>query len=147
MKGRKPQHIRIERDPLAHETPPDWLCEDAKHEWRRVAPILSQRRILTDADLGMLENYCMAMGTVREMEREIQSTGAVMKVYKLDKGGTARVISVRKNPAVSVQSDAMTRARLLAAELGCTPVSRARPSVEDNGDEDDLFGWGGDAAS
>jgi phage terminase small subunit len=48
-----------------------------------------------------------------------------------------------KNPAVSIQADAMTRARLMAAELGCTPVSRSRPSVEDNDGDDDLFGWDG----
>jgi P27 family predicted phage terminase small subunit len=84
----------------------------------------------------------MAMGTVREMEREIQRLGSVQKVYKLDKEGNSCLIGIRKNPAVSIQSDAMTRARLLAAELGCTPVSRSRPTVEDNEGDDDLFGWG-----
>jgi P27 family predicted phage terminase small subunit len=141
MRGVKP-HIKIERDALEDMPPADWLSEDAKAEWRRIVPILAQRRILTEADLGSVENYCMAMGTVREMEREIQRLGSVQKVYKLDKEGNSCLTGMRKNPAVAIQSDAMTRARLLAAELGCTPVSRSRPTVEDNDGDDDLFGWG-----
>lgn len=139
MRGVKP-HIRIERDGLENAPPPDWLSADAKAEWERIVPILAQRKILTTADLGSVENYCMAIGLAREMEREIQKLGAVQKVYALDKEGISRLIGIRKNPAVSVQSDAMTRARLLAAELGCTPVSRSRPTVENDDEQDDLFG-------
>lgn len=141
MRGVKP-HIKIERDALEDMPPPAWLSDDAKIEWQRILPILAQRRILTEADLGTFENYCMAMGQVREMEREIQKVGAVQKVYKIDKEGNPHLINIRRNPAVSIQSDAMTRARLLASELGCTPVSRSRPTVEDNEGDDDLFGWG-----
>jgi P27 family predicted phage terminase small subunit len=84
------------------------------------------------------------MGTVREMERLIQKQGAVQMVYKVDKDGNSMLVSSRRHPAVSVQSDAMTRARLLAAELGATPVSRSRPTVDDGEDDDDLFAWTGD---
>lgn len=138
MRGTKP-HIRIERDALEDMPPPSWLSEDAQGEWRRILPILAQRRILTEADLGTFENYCMAMGQVREMQRDIVKHGAVARVYKLDKEGVAHVIGMRKNPAVAIQSDAMTRARLLAAELGCMPVSRSRPTIEDSDGDDDLF--------
>lgn len=140
MRGTKP-HIKMERDALEDREPPAWLSDDAKSEWLRIVPILAQRKVLTEADLGSVENYCMAMGTVREMEREIQRVGAVQKVYKVDKDGNSLLISIRKNPAVSIQSDAMNKARLLAAEIGCTPVSRSRPTVEDNDGDDDLFSW------
>lgn len=140
MKGRKP-HIRIERDGLANRPPPDWLSADARAEWERVVPILAERRVVTEADVGILENYCVAIGTVREMDREIQRSGALQKIYQIDKDGASRLVRISKSPAVSVRSDAMTQARLMAAELGATPVSRSRPSVEDNEGDDDLFGW------
>jgi len=140
MRGRKP-HIRIERDSLGERPPPDFLSEDAREEWERIVPILAQRRILSEADCGTLESYCMAVGTVREMDREIQKSGAIQKVFKIDNDGEAVLVSIRKNPAVSVRDGAMTQARLLAAELGCTPVSRSRPSVENDDDGDDLYGW------
>ncbi|ODN68843.1 phage terminase small subunit P27 family [Methylobrevis pamukkalensis] len=129
MKGTKPHLIvdnsGVKRAPAA----PSWLSDEAKAEWRRVVPVLVQRQILTVADLGGLENYCIAIGLVRQMEAKIQIEGAV-----IDSGNGAR-----KNPAVAIQADAINRARLLAAELGLTPVSRSRPSIrteEDNGDSD-----------
>jgi P27 family predicted phage terminase small subunit len=142
MKGTKP-HIRVERDGLGEMPPPDWMTDDAKAEWRRVVPLLAERRILTVADLGGLENYCMAIGMARDMEREIQRLGAIQKVYKIDKDGNSLLVSCRKNPAVAVQADSVNRARLLAAELGLTPVSRSRPTVEDDSEEDELWDWKG----
>lgn len=142
MRGTKP-HLRIERDGLAERPAPPFLSEDAKREWERIVPILAARRILTEADSGSLENYCMAIGTVREMDRDIQRHGAVQRVYKIDKDGNSVLVTMRKNPAVSIRSDAMTQARLLAAELGATPVSRSRPTVQNDDGDDDLFGWEG----
>lgn len=141
MRGRKP-HLEIVKASISDMSAPDWLSIDGKAEWDRIVPILGKRKILTEADLGSLENYCMAMGLAREMEREIQKLGPIQKIYKVDKEGNAMLVSARKNPAVAIQSDAMTRARLLAAELGATPVSRGRPSV-DSDDDDGLFTWNG----
>lgn len=142
MRGTKP-HLRIEREPLRDRAPPDYLGEEAKSEWRRIVPLLAERKILTEADVGMIETYCMSIGTVREMDREIQRIGAVQTIHKIDKDGNAFVVSVRKNPAVSIRNEAMTQARLVASELGATPVSRSRPTIADDDDDDDLFGWQG----
>lgn len=139
MRGVKP-HIRIERESLAERPAPDYLSEEAKAEWDRIVPILAKRRILTEADVGSLENYCMAMGTVREMDREIQKVGPLQKVFKIDKDGNSHLTAIRKNPAVGIRNEAMTTARLLASELGATPVARSRPSIADEDDDaDDLF--------
>jgi P27 family predicted phage terminase small subunit len=142
MKGRKP-NLRHEREMLGDRPAPNWFTEEARAEWNRVLPVLSERRVLTEADLGCLENYCMAIGTAREMERAIQERGYLLDVYKVDKDGNKVLVRCQRNPAVGVQADAMNRARLLAAELGATPVSRARPGVNDD-EDDDLFGWGED---
>lgn len=142
MRGSKP-HIRVERESLSERPAPHFLADAAKDEWNRIVPILAKRKILTEADVGCLENYCMAIGTVRDMDLEIQRVGAVQKVYKVDKDGNSVLISIRKNPAVGIRNEAMTQARLHAAELGATPVSRSRPTLDDEDDDDDLFGWQG----
>jgi P27 family predicted phage terminase small subunit len=108
---------------------PPWLSEDARREWDRVMPILSERRILTVADLGSLENYCIAIGTVRETERHLQQHGHVIDVEGLFK----------RNPSVGIQSTSIQQARLLAAELGLTPVSRSRPTIREDDDADSLL--------
>jgi P27 family predicted phage terminase small subunit len=126
MRGRKPDQIQSDQDAIANvPAPPAWLSKDGKAEWRRIMPLLVERRILTDADMGSVEAYCTATGLVREMQRTIAREGAIIDTPR----------GPRKHPAIAVQSDAMNRARLLAAELGLTPVSRSRPSVRDDEDE------------
>lgn len=117
MKGTKPTLVQAKDAIDRNKSAPGWMSKDAKAEWKRVFPSLVSRKILTMADLGGLENYCVAVGRVREIERELQK--ALDPVF------------------VRMQDKAMQTARQLAAELGLTPVSRSRPSVRDNDNEDD----------
>jgi P27 family predicted phage terminase small subunit len=120
MKGDKPAIVTDKKAVSSVPKVPPWLSPDAKKEWRRVMPPLVDRRILTEADLGSLEHYCVACGRIREIERLIQAGGAAI------------------DPATfRMQDKAMTTARQLAAELGLTPVSRSRPAVRDDNSEDD----------
>ena len=120
MKGTKPQ-LREAAKGIASTDAPDWLAEDARKEWDRVMPVLVERKILTDADLGGLENYCICIGRVRETEALIQAGQEPEVMLKLAR----------------LQDKAMASARQLAAELGLTPVSRSRPAIRDDGDQDD----------
>lgn len=118
MKGTKPQLV-ISNDAVTKApAPPSWLSIDAKKEWRRIMPILVKRRILTTADLGSVENYCTAIGRVRELEKELQKDFDA--------------------PLFRAQDKAMATARLYAAELGLTPVSRSRPAIREDDDDDGL---------
>lgn len=138
MKGAKPRLV-VDNDPVTKApAAPGWLNADAKKEWRRIMPVLIKRKILTTGDLGSVENYCLAMGHVREAQRSIDEQGLVITTYKETDDGTLVPLAAKRNPAVGIQADAMTRARLLAAELGLTPVSRSRPAIREDGDDDDL---------
>ncbi|MHB2165725.1 phage terminase small subunit P27 family [Alsobacter sp. R-9] len=123
MRGTKPATIRpgtssVKSAPKA----PAWLSKDAKAEWSRVVPVLVERRVLTDADLGCVEAYCVAIGRVREFERLIQSgDGDLLRL-------------------VRAQDKSTQTARQLAAELGLTPVSRSRPTMRDEDEDEDLAG-------
>ena len=97
-------------------SPPSWLSKHAKAEWRRVMPDLTARRILTAADLGSVESYCIASSRIRELELLLRA-GIDPKLFRM-------------------QDQAMKTARQLAAELGLTPVSRSRPSIRDDGGDD-----------
>lgn len=117
MRGRKPE-LHADIDALDASTrAPSWLSKHAKAEWRRVMPELAKRRILTIADLGSLESYCVAMGRVRQLEALLR-TEIDLKLLR-------------------AQDKSMMTARQLAAELGLTPVSRSRPAVRENDNEGD----------
>lgn len=120
MKGRKPEIRQEQGQALIETLAPSWLAKEAKAEWKRVMPVLIERRILTDADIGSLESYCICAGRIRQCEVQIQKeTDAEMRL-KL----------------IRVQDKAMASARQLGAELGLTPVSRSRPAVREKEEED-----------
>lgn len=129
MRGRKPETIVAGSSALAElPKPPAWLSKDAKAEWRRVAPILiDERRTLTLADLPSFAAYCTAAGEIIEASKTIAREGMI---YQGESGP-------KRHPAVAMRSDAMNRMRLLANELGLTPVSRSRPAIRDEGGPDD----------
>ncbi len=118
MKGRKPELVE-DADAIASvPKPPSFLSRHGKAEWRRVMPLLIERKILTDADMGCLENYCVAIARVREFEQAI------------------RKAALPDLAIVRAQDKAMQTARQLAAELGLTPVSRSRANVREGGNEE-----------
>lgn len=126
MRGRKPEAITA--GTMADvPAPPPWLPRYGKAEWKRVAPILVDRRHLTDADLGTLAAYASAFADLIDATKRIECDGMVIET---DRG-------LRKHPAISIQTNARNQIRQLAAELGLTPVSRSRPSIRNDENEDD----------
>jgi len=118
-KGRKPSSTVTSTWPVdAVPRPAGWLSREAKAEWRRVVPSLVERRVLDVADIASLENYCICIGRVREIERELR------------KGF---------DPALDrAQQKAMQTARQLAALFGLTPADRSRPTVRDGASTGEL---------
>lgn len=113
MKGRKPALTVIHggATPGKCPPPPAWLSSHAKAEWKRAAPQLHARGLLTPDTLATLESYCVAVGTVRELEETMQAEGRIVQVEGAPK----------THPAFRMQGSAMREARLLACELGLTP--------------------------
>jgi P27 family predicted phage terminase small subunit len=120
MRGRKPGTIVASGNAVENLKAPAWMSAASKAEWRRVMPDLTSRKILTTADLGGLENYCLAIGRVRELERLLQAAGFDAAM-------------------VRAQDKAIQTARQLAAELGLTPVSRSRPAIREEVEDDLAF--------
>ena len=124
MKGRKPSTIAAGSSPVVDvPRPPTWLSKDAKAEWRKVAPILVERDVLTEGDLGALAAYADAVGQLVEASRQIRVDGLVV-------GG-------KKHPLITTTIAARNQIRQLAAELGLTPISRSRPAVRDGASPDE----------
>lgn len=119
LRGVKPA-LSPDREPLTRApAAPKWLSEHARAEWKRIMPRLIADRIITRADLTGVENYCLAIGHVRAIERTFAMAGALDKTL------------------FGMQNRAMQTARQLAAEYGLSPVSRARVGSVGADDDDD----------
>ena len=58
---------------------PDWLEEEAKREWERLAPSLEAMGVLTTADLTAFAGYCQAYARWREAEEFISQHGSIFQ--------------------------------------------------------------------
>lgn len=134
MRGRKAVELRaIEGGLSKAPRAPVWLPPEAKEEWRRVLPDLIKRGVLTKVDLSAVENYCFAIGQIRECQKTIAMEGAVIET----KHGSKR------HPLFQTLQQMLTESRRLASELGLMPASRNKaeraPASESIGDQQDLF--------
>ena len=117
LRGVKPS-LSPDRDALSKApAAPKWLNDDARAEWKRIMPRLTADRIITNADLAGVENYCIAIGRIKEIERLFATMPVPDKVL------------------FGMQNRAMQTARQLAAEYGLTPTSRARVGNTDPSDD------------
>lgn len=116
MKGRKPNTL-IAGDINAVPSPPRWLSNEGKREWKRVLPGLVARRMITAGDMALVEAFCVAAARVRELEIERQHSGSLdPKLFRM-------------------QNQAAQTMRQIAAEIGLSPVSRTKAAREEAEDE------------
>jgi len=106
--------------------PPSYLSKDAKAEWRKVAPVLVERGVLTVADMAALANYCIAAGMMVRLDRQLQIDGDVLPNGK-------------RNPASTALMQAMQQMLRAAGELGLTPAARSRAVIAPGAGDDDDF--------
>ena len=97
---------------------PDWLDDDAKREWRRLAGTMEAMGVLTKADLAAFAVYCDAYSKWKEATDFINQHG---QIFQVKSSGY-----IQQVPQVSI---AQTYAKLMmntAAEFGLTPAARSR---------------------
>ena len=100
--------------------PPTWICQYAKLTWRRMAPELYKRGLLTVIDHHALAVYCQSIAEYREAIKNIQKNGALLSLetgYKYP------------NPYLSIKNKAIGVIRQFAIELGMSPSARVHLKV------------------
>ena len=113
------------------ETPPScpsWLREEAKQEWRRLAPQLARRGLLTELDRTAFACYCQSYADWRQAQQAVEERGAV---YVTPRG------QLRERPEVAIGQRYLKFARDFGAEFGLSPESRSAFPPDAFPDEDD----------
>lgn len=146
--GRKPKPVALKlidgnpgkrridptpKAPPSRPVAPASLSEEARREWAYIVPRLDEIGMLSKLDRAALEVYCESVATHR-------AAIVLLRRGVLVEGDKGRVV---KNPAAQIVRDSATTIRMLAAEFGLTPSSRARmefPGMDPGGlDIEDLF--------
>ncbi len=138
MRGRKPDLKVIEGNVVRIDddfSAPDHIPALMRDEWLMVAADLRERKLLTEAMGGSLDAYIMALWNMRQAQEQIDRYGLLVDAGK----GI-----LKQNPAVSLLGKAQQVMVRLATELGLTPASRSRSSLQPQKDkEDDIFSVAG----
>ncbi len=95
---------------------PDWLTDDAKEEWERLASVMSKMGILSEVDQSAFAVYCQTWARWKEAQEHITAEGST---YVTENG-------VKKNPWVAIANEWQAKLLSVCGEFGLTPSSRSR---------------------
>lgn len=109
------------------QEPPDWMTnEHARAEWRRLMPLMLQRRQYVPLFATELARYCVAFGQYVKAIQDVETNGAVAK--------SSKGVKMLSQEWV-VASRAHEIMQKLAADMGFNPVAQMRLA----GSQLDLF--------
>lgn len=114
-------------------SPPKRLLDEAKKEWKRLAPALINLGVLTEVDWSAFAELCQNYAYYIEVDKEIMTQGA-RAVYAMQKTPSGYV---QQHPILSLRRQYYETWRKGLADFGLTPASRARIIVDQNAIKED----------
>jgi len=127
MKGRKAA-VKATSGALRKVPPaPKDLSPQAQTVWRReLAPLVHAEKIAAH-ELPLFKSYCSATARIDEAQAEITRHGLLV----MSASG-----ELKRNPATTIQKEAIALQARLAAEFGITPASRNKNEGFTDRDDD-----------
>lgn len=126
-RGRKAE-LKVIEGGLTEKPPvPAHIPPTMHDEWLAVVAELTGRKVITDAMLGTIDAYVMAMFNARKAQEALDLHGVLID------GGKG---ILKQNPAATLLGKSNSTIQRLAAELGLTPASRSRPRMKGDDDEE-----------
>jgi P27 family predicted phage terminase small subunit len=139
---KNPKRInRSEPQPSGGEvTPPSWLSRKARAVWRRLAPDLEAKKVLTPWDREAFANYCDAVARRAEAAKALQKEGQVIDAPVFNKNGDLTGHRRARNPWSLELRDADAQVQRWGARFGLTPSERSQIKLPQGGSGgDDLL--------
>ena len=103
---------------IVNPDPPAGLPEVASAEWKRIAPILSKYRLLSDLDLTALEMYCRVYARWLDAEKKLEWKESL--VFRTTTGYETQ------SAYLNIINQCLKQMQSLMAEFGMTPATRER---------------------
>lgn len=113
---------------------PDGLSPRAKRAWQHFAPMLYDLGVLTEADTAALISLCEAAADRDAARAALAKRPGLAYESRTSTGA----VSYRPYPEVALVSDADRRVKGWLSVFGLTPADRARVSVAQKEEPDDL---------
>jgi P27 family predicted phage terminase small subunit len=124
---------RIKANPagIGAPEPPKTLSAKALGLWHRVVSSLPVG-LLTQADEGHLERYAVAWTEFQETCLLIRKEGMRVERFRMSQKGVLVSVGLVLNPLIQAREMAAREMHRAGADLGLSPVSRARMTAADS---------------
>lgn len=127
MKGRKSAVAVTDGAIKRVPPPPADLSALAKKVWRRELPALVHAEKIAAHELPLFKSYCSATARIDEAQALIEEHGLLV---------TSPTGELKRNPATTIQKEAIALQARLATEFGISPASRGKNEGFHDRDED-----------
>ena len=124
--GKRPLNLNEPKPQQIVPECPDWLLDDAKKEWNRLAPELERLGLLTILDMVTFAGYCQSYAKWKAAEQFIKKHGTTYRIPKKNKEGEVVSVYIAPFPEVAIANQCLKHIRGFASEFGLTPSSRGR---------------------
>ncbi|MEH7103393.1 phage terminase small subunit P27 family [Bacillus velezensis] len=108
---------------------PPWLNKIAKKEFKRVAALLSEVEIITEADISMLAAYCNAYSQYVSISEIIEKDGIMVHTEGHDEDGNPIQLIGEEHPLLKRQKNYYDQMKSAANDFGLTPSARAKLAI------------------
>jgi P27 family predicted phage terminase small subunit len=116
---------------------PKHLDRDGRREWKRLVPLLTTMKVLTESDGLALANLCMTYSTLVQAQRLMlkSATGKRSSLLIRTRSGY-----IQQSPLLGIINSQMAALTVMLREFGLTPASRSRivATSESSGVVDEL---------
>ncbi|MCY8276479.1 phage terminase small subunit P27 family [Bacillus inaquosorum] len=109
--------------------PPTWLDKVGKKEFKRVAAILTEVEIITEADISMLAAYCNAYSQYVSISKIIEEDGIMVHTEGKDEDGKPIKLVGEEHPLLKRQKNYFDQMKSAANDFGLTPSARAKLAI------------------
>ena len=120
--GKRPLNTREPKPRATKPKCPSHLDDAAVAEWKRLVPILSRMRVLTEADGMALANLCQAYSTMIKAQEQLNKSGVL---YKTRSG------HIQASPLLAIVNSQVDIIHRLCKEFGLSPAARTRIQAGD----------------
>lgn len=143
VKGERADRINdTEPEPEGQVAPPGWLSDDALEVWRRYAPDLQRKQVLTAWDVEAFGNFCDAVVRRARASQALDDEGEIVDLPVFNKNGDHTGDRKGKNPWALIWKEADGQVQRWGARFGMTPSDRTSISVGEEtrgGPKEDLL--------
>ena len=139
---RKPTSLKIlhgdradrinDREPVPAATEvrcPSWLSADARKVWRRLAPDLIRKKVLTAWDVDSFATVCELVIQNRVALADVAANGNRIVVLERELSDGTRVYRTTKNPNWQIADESTSLLATLGGRFGLNPADRAKLAV------------------